>query len=179
MDQNLYVDNRQGAYEATQHLIRYGHRKIATITGTPGRLETVHRLEGYKNALADHEIEVDERLICEGDFLAPSGVLAVESLMARGVNFSAIFCCNDEVAFGVRLALARHGLRVPEDISLVGFDDHHLSAFMMPPLTTVRQPAYELGYEAAKALIGILEDQPVDLPKLETDLIIRNSVSRR
>lgn len=178
-DRNLFVDNRKGAYDATRLLIEFGHRNIAVITGIRGRLETEHRIEGYQAALAEFGIEPNQELICEGDFLAPSGALALESLLFRGVHFSAIFCCNDEVAFGVRLALSRHGLRVPEDISLVGFDDHPLSAFMMPPLTTVRQPAYDLGNEAAKALICILEEQPYQLPHLETELIIRDSVARR
>ena len=175
----LLVDNRQGAFDATSLLIDYGHRNIVLFTGVPERHESQLRKEGYCQALAENGIEFRPELLFETDFQAPSGVLAVESLIARGVHFSAIFCANDEVAFGCRLALSRNGLRVPDDVSLVGFDDHPLSAFMMPPLTTVKQPAFELGYQAANALVAILEERPFELPEINAELVLRESVARR
>ena len=164
---------------ATSHLIKNGHRNIALLTGVRGRQETERRIEGYRKALAEAEFDFRDELLFETDFLAPSGVLAVESLLRRGINFSAIFCANDEVAFGCRLALANNGLRVPDDISLIGFDDHPLAAFMMPPLTTIKQPAYEMGYQASQALIGMLEGKAYDLPNIEPELIMRKSVGQR
>lgn len=176
---NLSFDNREGAYIATNYLIDCGHRNIALVTGVYGRPETTLRIEGYRQAIEENNIDFRSELLFESDFQAPSGVLAVESMLARGVHFSAIFCANDEVAVGCRLALSRNKMRVPDDISLVGFDDHPLAAFMMPPLTTVKQPAYELGHQAAQCLINILEGQPYELPDLKPELVIRESVARR
>ena len=105
--------------------------------------------------------------------------MGIESLLMRGHSFTAIFTANDEMAYGARLALYRKGIRVPEDISIIGFDDQPNSAFITPPLTTVRQPALEMGQAAAKALAGMLVDGEYDISPLKADLVIRESVSRR
>lgn len=175
----FFIDNFAGSYEATKYLIESGHTEIAFIGGIKNHQDAIRRKKGYTQALIDSGIEVNEALMFEGDFRAPSGVLAAESLLNRNTRFSAIFASNDEMAIGARLYLYRRGVRVPEDISVVGFDDQPTSAFVTPPLTTVRQPAFELGGVAAKALVHLLDDEPYDLPELSTKLIIRESVARR
>jgi LacI family transcriptional regulator len=114
----------------------------------------------------------------EGNFSGQSGILGIETFLMRGVHFSAVFAGNDEMAFGARLALSRRNIRVPEDVSLIGFDDQPLSAFMTPPLTTVAQPAIEMGVAAAQSLVNQLGRRPYQLPELRTQLIKRESVTR-
>lgn len=105
-------------------------------------------------------------------------MLAVETLLLRGVTFSAVFAANDEMALGVRLGLYRRGIRVPDDVSIIGFDDQPNSAYMTPPMTTVSQPALEMGAEASKMLVNIIAGQPFEIPVLPADLVIRESVNR-
>jgi LacI family transcriptional regulator len=106
-------------------------------------------------------------------------MMAVEMLLLRGNIFSAIFAANDQMAYGARLALFRRGLRVPEDISIVGFDDQAPSAFMVPPLTTIRRTPLEIGEAAGRALVDLIQGKPVSLPKFQSRLMIRESVIRR
>ena len=117
-------------------------------------------------------------MIVEGNLLQQSGVIAVERLLMGKRPFSAIFSANDQMAYGARLALYRRGIRVPDDISIAGFDDQPDSAFMTPPLTTVQQPAVELGKTAAITILNLLQNKPVDIPLFPTNLIIRESVAR-
>ncbi|MEM9367720.1 MAG: substrate-binding domain-containing protein, partial [Planctomycetota bacterium] len=176
--QCVAVDNREAAREAVEHLISFGHRRIATITGLGDHPDAVYRLAGYHDALRDAGIEIDNGLVCGGDFSAQSGVLAINSLLMRGIHFSAVFCANDATAIGAQLALYRHGIRVPNDISLVGFDDQGEAAFLTPPLTTVRQPAVEMGQAAATALIRLMQEEPASVPPMKACLIARETVSR-
>lgn len=174
----LYVDNFVGAYKATKYLIQMGHQRIAHITGRLDHPDGFNRREGYLQALRDANLEVDDKLIVEGNFMEQSGVVAMEMLFNRGRSFSAIFTGNDQMAFGVRLALFRRGIRVPDDISIMGFDDQHGSAFMTPPLTTVRQPVLRMGKAAAKAMLHLVKGEEFDLPSLPVDLVIRETVVR-
>lgn len=173
----LYIDNMKAAYMATQHLIELGHRRIAHIGGRADHPDAIERKKGYMNALQDAGIEPVPELIVEGNFRRQSGVLAVDMLMARGIAFSAIFTANDQMAFGTRLALYRRGIRVPEDLSLVGFDDEPAAAFMIPPLTTIRQPAMPLGREAARVILSQLRGEPVSPAKLQAELVVRESTT--
>ncbi len=178
----LYVDNFQAAYQATKYLLNMGHRDIAHITASVVYQESVddifRRYEGYRQALYDVGLEPDSRLVVEGNLQQQSGVLAVEMLLSRGRPFSAIFSANDQMAFGARLALYRRGIRVPEDVSLFGFDDESSAAYMVPPLTTARQPSVQMGQVAAQAILEMINGGSPDLPLFEADLIIRESVSR-
>lgn len=174
----LFMDNFRGGYVATHHLIEMGHYRIAHITGILSHPDAVARREGYLAALADARLTADPHLLIEGAFTEQSGLLAVEMLLARGRSFSAIFAANDQTAYGVRLALARRGIRVPDDVSLVGFDDLPYSAYAMPPLTAIRQPAQEIGALAAQAMLRLLRGEPPDLPRVEVELLIRESVAR-
>lgn len=176
-ENNLYVDNVTASYEATKHLIGLGHRRIAHITGRADHPDSSDRIEGYRKALDEAGIALIPQLIVEGNFRRQSGVLAVDMLFARGVSFSAIFAANDQMAYGTRLALFRRGIRVPEDLSLVGFDDEPAAAFMIPPLTTVRQPGMELGGQAAALVLARLKDESIELPELPATLIVRESTS--
>jgi LacI family transcriptional regulator len=104
--------------------------------------------------------------------------LAVETLLTRGQSFSAIFAANDQMAFGARLALFRRGIRVPQDVSLIGFDDQPDSAYMTPPLTTIHQPADDMGETAAAFMLHLLKKKAYTPPEFSTELIIRESVAR-
>jgi LacI family transcriptional regulator len=139
--------------------------------------DVAQRFAGYKKALYDAGIDLDPQLVVEGNLLQQSGVLAVERLLMGKRPFSAIFCANDQMAFGARLALFRRGFRVPEDISLVGFDDHYSAAYSIPPLTTVRQPAVELGNVAAAAILDLINKKTATIPFFEPKLMIRETVA--
>ncbi len=182
-DHCLYVDNFQAAYQITQYLLEMGHKDIAHITASVVYHESVNdihkRLEGYEQALRDAGIEPDPRLVVEGNLQQQSGVLAVEMLLARGRPFSAIFSANDQMAFGARLALYRRGIRVPEDVSLAGFDDEASAAYMVPPLTTVRQPSVKMGQATARAVLSLIDGKSLDLQVFQAELTIRESVARQ
>jgi LacI family transcriptional regulator len=181
-ERSVYVDNFEAAYHATRYLLERGHRDIAHVTAdmnnTTAIDDILDRYNGYKRALTDAGIEPDPRLVVEGNLQQQSGVLAVEMLLGRGRAFSAIFAANDQMAFGARLALYRHGIRVPDDVSLVGFDDEASAAYMIPPLTTVRQPAVEMGQAAAKAILDLLTGNSPTVELFDAELIIRESVMR-
>ncbi|GGS07886.1 LacI family DNA-binding transcriptional regulator [Deinococcus sedimenti] len=174
----LSVDNVQGAFLATTHLIQLGHRRIAHVAGIPSQRDAVDRLEGYRLALAAAGLPFDPALVFEGDFHEGSGILAVEHWLGRAAPFTAVFAANDQMAYGVGLGLYRRGLRVPEDVSLVGFDDLPGSQFTLPPLTSVHHPAREMGELAARHLLARLNDPDaaVELPHLPITLSVRESV---
>ena len=174
----LWVDNFQAAYDATCYLLENGHRRIAHIAGALAHDDAAARRDGYVRALEDAGIRVNDDWIIEGDFLSQSGLLAVEMLLTRGAPFSAIFAANDQMAAGARLALHRRGIRVPQDMALIGFDNVADAAYMIPPLTTVNQPAAEMGETAAKAMLQLLKGITVELPVFTTELILRESVAR-
>lgn len=174
------IDNEYGAHLAVKHLIELGHRRIAFVSGPPTNNDANERLAGYTRALSEADIELDPKLIVEGNFHEASGLLAVNHLFDTQQQFSAVFAANDLSAYGVRLGLYRKGVRVPDDISLVGFDDLPGSAFTAPPLTTVHQPMYDLGRAATNALLGLIngealrgEVQPVELVVRETTRRVR------
>jgi len=173
----LTVDHVQGAYEATRHLIDLGHRRIAHIAGPLYQQDARDRLEGYRRALAEANLNFDPRLVVEGDYHEPSGLMAVEALLARGALFTAIFSSNDQMAYGARLALYRRGIQVPGEVSLVGFDDLPSSSYTTPPLTTVAQPSLEFGREAARAILRKLEGRPYAFAPLANRLVVRESTA--
>ena len=177
-DRCLQLDNYEAAYKITTHLIEQGHREIAHITGVLSQPDALRRREAYMQALSDAGIKPDPDLIVEGNFRRQSGTLAIEMLISRGRMFSAVFAANDQMAFGARLALFRRGLRVPEDVSIVGMDDESASAYMTPPLTTMRQPALEMGVAAAQAILCLINDEPVPKLQFRMELIARETVAR-
>lgn len=177
--QCIPLDDFQGAYLATQHLIEAGHRRIAHIAGVIEHKDAARRQEGYFQALRHAGLAVDPELAVMGDYTEPSGILCTEMLLMRGRVFSAIFAANDQMAYGARLALYRRGIRVPEDISIIGFDDQATSAFMTPPLTSVRVPALDIGHVAASGLLALIHGESCALLEFPPRLAIRESVARR
>jgi LacI family transcriptional regulator len=154
-------DQLEGGRMAAGHLIELGHRHIAHISGPRAYADARERTEGFMQAHARAGLAVDPRLIIEGNFEEKGGIAAMNTLLERGVAFSAVVCGNDQTLFGARLALMRRGLRVPDDVSLVGFDDLPTAAYMTPPVTTVRQPMFEMGMAVAAAVLRALGADPV------------------
>jgi LacI family transcriptional regulator len=169
---SLNFDNLEGGRMATWHLIEQGHRKIAFISGDPQHPDAIQRLSGYKLALEQAGIAFKSELVVQGEYNEDSGLQAVQRLLHAKQQFTAIFAANDQMAVGAAHGLLRHGLRVPDDVSLVGFDDLSTSLYAFPPLTTVHQPAYELGQLAAQAmlklLVGVKPQIQVPVPRLIT-----------
>ncbi len=153
---SLHFDNFEGGRLATQHLIQLGHRRIAFITGDPAHVDSTERLRGYRGALEAAGIVFDPALVVPGEYHEVNGLLAVDRLVESRQRFTAIFAANDQMAFGAALGLQRRSLRVPDDVSLVGFDDLPTSQYAIPPLSTVHQPAYEMGRLAATAMLEML-----------------------
>lgn len=173
----LHVENRDGAFKATRHLLDLGHTRILHITGFAWHRDSIDRREGYERALREAGLRPDPALVLQGNFEEPSGLIATETLLAAGTPFTAIFASNDQMACGAGLALFRRGLRVPRDVSIVGFDDQPIATYTWPPLTTVRQPAFEMGHAAARALVGQLRGEGLELPTFTTDLVVRESTA--
>jgi LacI family transcriptional regulator len=170
------IDNFAGARAAVEHLIELGHRSIACVTNAPLEYTAAaSRVAGYRAALEAAGCEYDQDLVDEGAFDAPSGRLAIERILDRAKP-SAVFVGSDVVALGVISGLRAAGLAVPEDVSIVGFDDIPVAAFIDPPLTTVRLPAHELGLAAGRALLDRIAGRPVE-PRalLPTELVVRAS----
>jgi LacI family transcriptional regulator len=172
------IDNRQAVRQAIDFLIEQGYTRIATITGPLNQMAGVDRFDGYKDALIGAGIKVDSRLIVEGNFTESGGYLGMKSLLLSKPD--AVFAASDTTAIGAMRCLNEVGLRVPDDIGLIGFDDIPLSRTITPSLTTVRQPIHGMGEAAANLLIeaiesGSKEHHCITLP---TELVVRNSTAR-
>lgn len=178
-DLSVTATNRDGGYEATKHLISLGHRRIGMITGWMDMISSVHRLEGYRSALADHRLAYDEQLVYVGDFTHTSGYRGANALLDLEDPPTAIFASNDMGALGVMDAVRDRGMRVATDISIVGFDDVPIASAVTPPLTTVRQPLSEMGLCATQMLVDLIQDpeKPQSSVVLPTTLIIRGSTA--
>ncbi|WP_044189210.1 substrate-binding domain-containing protein [Hyalangium minutum] len=176
---SISLANEQAGYDATRHLIELGHTRIAHIAGPEITADARDRLAGYRRALTEAGLPVDERLIAFGDFHETGGLLAINHLLESRLNFTGLFAANDQMAYGARLALYRKGIRVPEDVSLIGFDDLPSSLYTTPPLTSVRQPAYDLGKIAGEAMLRLIQGQPIPVTDLPLQIIVRESTLRR
>lgn len=174
---SVVTDNEGGAYDAVTHLIKLGHRKIGFICEWFGDLSFAERFEGYKKALADHHIPFDENLVAEG---APrtsnSGYIAMRRVLEKVIP-SAVFAANDATAIEAMQAIREAGLRIPQDIAIVGFDASSLSSHTDPPLTTVRVFRHKMGVVAAQRLMELIKEpqQPSMLIQISTQLIVRQS----
>ncbi len=173
----VVLDNRAAAAAMTEHLLGLGHRCIAMIKGPARSPLTRDRVAGYRDALLAAGLAFDETLLCPGNFTLQSGYQATAELLQRSEPATAIFCENDEMAIGAIQCLKQHGLRVPQDVSVAGFDDISFAAFCDPPLTTIAQPAEEFGRTAVNLLIDVLEQKLTLPPKviLPFELILRGS----
>lgn len=167
------VDNRAAAAEAVRHLLRRGRRRIATIAGAQDLAAGRDRLAGWRDALA--EADVPEGPWAAGDFSPESGTVAMEELL-RSADFDAVFAANDQMAFGAIAALARAGRAVPDDVAVVGFDDDQFSRAARPMITTIHQPAHEMGRVMARQLLALLAGEAVErVTLLPTHLVVRGS----
>jgi LacI family transcriptional regulator len=172
------VDNQGGAARATEHLLGMGHRRIALITNAePVYTAAADRLAGYRQALEAAGIQFDPALVRHGNFTPQSGAEAMSALLQAKPRPTAVFVASDTVALGALQALRRRGVRVPDDMALVGFDDVPMSAFIDPPLTTVRLPAFGLGFGAAEMLGRLIAGEDLLTPRLilDTELVVRES----
>ena len=180
-DSNLYsvdVDNRLAAKQATQYLLELGHTKIACISNArPSYSAAPDRVLGYRDALMEVGLTPDDALIQYADFDPQSGFKCMQTLLASGKEFTAVFVASDNVAMGVKSALREAGLQIPDDISIIGFDDIPWAKYADPPLTTIRLPAQELASEACLMLLDLMQgSEPEDQHMiLDTELIVRKS----
>lgn len=175
----IAADNRGGARQAVAHLAELGHRRIAIITGDPVAGSSHQRVLGYRDALAAAGLPFDETLVAQGDFLEPRAHLATLQLMRQAAPPTAIFASSDLAAFGVMRAARELGMRVPDDLSVVGFDDIPEASYVGPPLTTVIQPLREMGRAGVRRLAELVRDQtePAMRMILHTTLMVRGTTA--
>ena len=153
------IDNLQAAADATQHLVDLGHRDIAFIGGPKNFTLCQERVKGFRRVMRKAGLKVDSRHVQFGEFKLASGYNQVKRLFESGVRPTALFCANDEIAMGAMKALRECQLRVPEDISIVGFDNLDIAEYCSTPLTTIHQPRREMGGEAMELMLRILQGQ--------------------
>lgn len=171
------VDNRSGADAATAHLVDRGRRRVATITGPQDMSAGVERLAGYGQALERAGYETANAAVARGDFSEASGVRGMRQLLDRAPDLDAVFAASDPMAVGALRELRARGRRVPDDVAIVGFDDSPVAQHTDPPLTSVHQPADQMGREMARLLIAQItgEAGPDDCVVLPTELVVRQS----
>lgn len=171
----IMVDNERAAYDAVMFLIRQGCKHVGFISSRGINQSSADRLKGYKRALKENAIKIDNDKIYLDSYSVESGSKGALKLIANG-QIDGICCGNDLIAIGAIKALREKKIHVPKDVKIIGFDDIYIAQYMNPPLTTIRQPIYQLGEEAAKMLISIIEKKEVKLKKvLKHQLIKRGS----
>lgn len=184
----VLVDNTKASHMGVNYLLDMGYTKIAYIAGPMHTRTARDRLEGYKKALTDRQIDYKAEYVKIGEYKSQWGWEAAKAFLSEKISFDAIFCGNDLIAIGAIKALKEEGLKVPEDIGIMGFDDIYMSSIMEPALTTIKQPNYEMGYRAAELLINAIESKKpeaigrigkTDTVILDTELTIRQSVRKR
>lgn len=155
------LDDRYGAWLATRHLIQSGHQRIAILCSNHGISDATDRLQGYLDALKEHNIPVDDKLIAYGEPDEIGGEQAMADLLGLGRSFTAVTCYNDSMAAGALSVLSDNSIDVPNDISLVGFDDVLISRYLRPRLTTVRYPVVAMANQAAQLALALAGNQPL------------------
>jgi LacI family transcriptional regulator len=176
----FFIDNERAGYLATKYLIALGHRHLACIQPASAVTPSALRIAGFKRALSEHGLEVDDILMPRGDNLFQGGWEAARTLLDSGRRITAIFASNDAMAIGCIRALRDRGLRVPDDISVTGVDDIHLATVIEPTLTTVAQPKYEAGRQAVTMLVNRITgeyDGGARQVQLDIELIVRESTA--
>ncbi|HCG8276120.1 TPA: substrate-binding domain-containing protein [Vibrio parahaemolyticus] len=176
---NKIQDNSlRGGYLAAKYLIDCGHTEIGCITGPLIKHQAQMRYEGYKRAMNEAGLEFNANWIIESDFECEGGYQAFKKMAERGTLPSSIFVSNDMMAMGVINAANELGIKVPDDLSIIGYDDIHIAKFMSPSLTTIHQPKYRLGQAAVETLVRRLDDKSneAQVVQLEPTLVVRNSV---
>jgi len=172
----VLVDNESGGYLATKHLIDIGHRRIVCICGPSFLTPSAERESGYQRALKEADIPFDESLIIRGEFHTETGYHAFKQLQSISPAPTAVFASNDLIAIGLIYAAQENGIRVPDDLSVVGFDDIKLASYISPSITTIRQPINAIAQNAMDNLLNILNNKEVTFEiRLPVELIIRGS----
>jgi LacI family transcriptional regulator len=175
---SFVTDNYGGACQLTEHLLDHGYQRFAYISGSNLTCDSAERLRGLRDSLAGRGLALDDRYIAPGDYLRGSGYEAMQRLLALDPLPDVVFAANDQMASDALLVINEYGLRVPEDIAIAGFDDVPLASYITPALTTVHQPTYELGFQAAQAALNIVkEEKPIEPMHvvLPTRLVVRRS----
>jgi len=175
----IALDDRYGAWLATRHLIQLGHQNIAFICSTHTISDAEDRLQGYYDALEEHGLPCNDRLVAWGEPDEVGGEQAMTELLGRGRNFTAVACYNDSMAAGALAVLSDNGVQVPEAMSLIGFDDVLVSRYVRPRLTTVRYPIVTMAQQAAELALALAHHQPVPevTNMFSPTLVRRHSVS--
>ncbi|MVN87742.1 LacI family DNA-binding transcriptional regulator [Deinococcus sp. HMF7620] len=173
----IVLDNAAGMRLVAKHLLSLGHRQFAYISGAERQSDALERRHAFLGTLQAAGLTVPDGLIQVGNYTEDGGRLAAQRLLDTGLPFTALACANDQMALGARLTLYRAGLRVPEDVSLTGFDDVVTSSLMTPPLTTVRQAIYDIGTVAAREALNLLAGQPVNRQLFTPELVVRDSTA--
>jgi LacI family transcriptional regulator len=170
-------DNLDGAYKATKHLIEYGHKEIAHICGDMNKFSGFKRLEGYKRAMSEAGLLIKKEYVVEGDFTEDSGYECAKQILAGKNGITAIFASNDTMAVGAMRAIKEIGLKIPDDISIVGYDDIKIASYISPSLTTVRISILEIASIATGGLINFIENgiNSSEYNTVSTELIVRES----
>jgi DNA-binding LacI/PurR family transcriptional regulator len=178
---SVTVNDYKGAYLGTRHLLELGHVKIGFIGSLYGVSSAQDRLEGYKEALREFGLDIDKNLVVRGDYYQESGYNAMKEILPYfHKGMTAVFAASDLMALGAIKAILEQGLSVPDDISIVGFDNMPNSDLLLIPLTTVATPLHKLGEEAARKLISLLNKEPAELQtQLDVELLVRKSTRRR
>jgi len=173
----VYNNEVKGGFLSTEYLIKQGHKRIALINGFLHKSPAKGRLEGYKKALNKYRIPLDESLISVGDINIEDGYERTKQMLEKNLDFTAIFAYNDMMAFGSIQAIREKGLRIPEDIGLVGYDDIPFCSLMDPALTTIRLKKQELGIESVKLLLSRINSNRKKTKKimLDVDIIVRKT----
>ncbi len=173
----VIADNMGSGYQATEHLIRLGHRRIGCIAGPQGLCISNERVDGYNRALKEHSISLHENLIIHDDFRCRGGYEAMGELLALDEPPTAIFACNDLMAMGAICAVSKKKLRISQNIAIIGCDDIALASFTNPSLTTIAHPKHEMGAVAMEMLVGRIKDRskPTTKRVLPTELVVRDS----
>ena len=176
----IISDNEEGARKAVRHLAELGHQKIATIEGEEITVPTQKRLAGYKAEMEAQNLEIRDEWMVQGRFSVDGGYEAMKEILTLKDRPTAIFCQGDEIAVGAMQAIKEAGLKVPDDFSIVGFDDIEISQYLNPALTTIRQKKEEMGIEAADMVIELINnlEEKVEPEIIDTELILRNSTRK-
>lgn len=179
-DHCISIDNRLGGYLATNIVIEQGHTNIAYISGREQKADSINRLAGHKKALSDAGIPFDEKLSFVGDYSETGGMAGLKFFIESKANFSALVCANDEMASGAMKYAREHGYNLPEDLSIVGFDNISFANYLYPKLTTVENPANEMGKMAAKLVLKtVYKQKNLTIENIfEPKVIMRKSVIR-
>lgn len=176
----IYLNNELGGYLATRHVLELGHRQIAYVSGPKRKHDANERLEGHKKALAEFGVVLQPALLVEGDYKEDGGVLAMQQLLRSGEKFTAVVCANDQMVSGAISVCLEQGIRVPQDLSFVGYDNIPFARYISPKLTTVNNPIHEMGKMAALWLLRNIykNDQIAVASIFAPELVVRESAIR-